>query len=218
MITRVEGHLESIDAATATIRLPGGVSLSVLLPSYAGARLGGSIGQATVLHTWCFFEAPSQGSTILPRLAGFLTREDRGFFELFIGVKGVGARKALRAMALPTPQLAAAIADRDVSTLQSLPEIGKRTAETIVVSLKDKVEPYLPSRATTGQAGAATGAVDEPAEDEPAGDLARESLAVLLQLGENRVEALTLIDRVLSGDDPPRIAADVVSAVYRLKR
>lgn len=223
MITRVEGQLESIDDAAATLRLPGGLSLRLLMPSFAGARLGGRIGEHVALHTWFFLEAPSQGSTILPRLAGFLTAEDRAFFELLITVKGVGQRKALRAMAMPSDRIAAAIADRDVATLQSLPEIGKRSAETIVVTLKDKVEAFLTAppapagsaAAPPGDVGAGAGAAEEAG---PTGELARDALRVLLQLGENRGEALTLIDRVLGDEDPPRTSAEVVAAVYQLRR
>jgi len=122
-------------------------------------------------------------------------------------------------MSLPTPQLAAAIADRDAGTLQSLPEIGKRSAETIIVSLKDKVEPFLSaSNAPRGGGAAEGGGEASPAPAGPAGQLARDALQVLLQLGESRAEALRLIDRVLDGDDPPTTSAQVVAAVYQQRR
>jgi holliday junction DNA helicase RuvA len=196
MISRLEGILESVGTNVALVRLPAGVCLEVLLPDFAVSRLSGTIGQPVTLHTLFYLEQQSQGTTITPRLAGFLTERDRRFFQLFITVKGVGHRKALRAMAMPVDRLAAAIADRDAATLQSLPEIGKRSAETIVVTLKEKVDPFLetlPSRgAATASATAAGGDVtgEESFEAGPTGELARDSLHVLLQLGENRVDEI----------------------------
>lgn len=224
MISRLEGTLESVDSGTAMVRLPAGVCLEVLLPDFAVSRLSGAIGQPVTLHTLFYLEQQSQGTTITPRLAGFLTERDRRFFQLFITVKGVGHRKALRAMAMPVDRLAAAIADRDASTLQSLPEIGKRSAETIVVTLKEKVDPFLEvaapraapaAAAATGQ-GVSVG--EQTGEAGPTGELARDALHVLMQLGENRVDALQLIDRVLGGEDPPKTSAEVVAAVYRTRR
>lgn len=218
--------LESVDDGAAMVRLPAGVCLEVLLPDFAVSRLRGTIGQPVTLHTLFYLEQQSQGTTITPRLAGFLTERDRRFFQLFITVKGVGHRKALRAMAIPVDRLAAAIADRDAATLQSLPEIGKRSAETIVVTLKEKVDPFLETLPTgkspaSTRAGTATGgdaAAEESVEVGPTGELARDALHVLLQLGENRVDALQRIDRVLSDEDPPKTSAEVVAAVYQTRR
>lgn len=228
MIARLEGQLESVDAlaaaSTALVRLPAGLYLEVLLPGFAAARLGPSIGQHVTFHTLFYLEQPSQGTTITPRLAGFLAEADRGFFQLLITVKGVGHRKALRAMSLPTAQLAAAIADRDTATLQSLPEIGKRSAETIIVSLKDKVDPFLTATPTSTAAGAPADAATEAASQDastpagPTGQLARDALQVLLQLGENRADALSRIDRALDADDPPATSAELVAAVYQQRR
>lgn len=223
MISRLEGTLESVASGAAMVRLPAGVCLEVLLPDFAVSRLSGALGQPVTLHTLFYLEQQSQGTTITPRLAGFLTERDRRFFQLFITVKGVGHRKALRAMAMPVDRLAAAIADRDASTLQSLPEIGKRSAETIVVTLKEKVDPFLEAptpRAAPTAAATAPGAPDEAEAGEagPTGELARDALHVLMQLGENRVDALQLIDRVLGGEDPPKTSAEVVAAVYQMRR
>ena len=83
---------------------------------------------------------------MIPRLAGFLSVEDRAFFELFTTCKGIGNRKALRAMSLDVGQLAGAISDRDIALLQTLPDIGRRTAETIIATLHGKVDRFLNHR------------------------------------------------------------------------
>ena len=89
--------------------------------------------------------------------------------------------------------------------------IGKRTAETIAVTLKGKVDRFLdalPAGATPGEGGSTT---------TPAGGLARDALHVLLQLGENRMQAINWIDRAMSSDDAPKDAEALVAEVYRIK-
>ena len=239
MIVKIEGLLESIEGDSALIRLPmsadsgegspmgkamsssgagGAMTYAIMLPAYAGARLGGAVGQHVTLHTLYTIESQGQGTTMFPRLLGFLSVADRLFFELFTTCKGIGHRKALRAMTLETSQIAAAIADRDVATLQSLPEIGRRTAETIVATLRGKVDRFLtvPGDQPTATDGGQRG---EPAPLASGNrSLVRETLEVMMRLGENRVEALTWIDRVLtSSDDPPSDVEQLLAEVYRVK-
>ncbi|MEX0655697.1 MAG: Holliday junction branch migration protein RuvA [Phycisphaeraceae bacterium] len=214
MIARIEGLLESIDEDRAQVKVAAGFTLEVLLPAFASVRLSASAGSPVTLHTVLFIEGQAQGTTLLPRLVGFLTREDRAFYQLFITCKGIGQRKALRAMTLPVGQIAAAIVDRDTAVLQSLPEIGRRTAETIVVTLRDKVDRFVQPTATG--AGSVDGQGATPAAGRPT-SVSREALEVLLQLGETRAEAVAWIDQVLARDEPPKDAEGVIAEVYRLK-
>ncbi len=213
MIARISGILDALDGNSALVRPEGGLVYEVLVSAYTAGRLGGSIGQPVTLQTFHWMQSDNQGTTLVPRLAGFLSSEDRRFFELFTTCKGIGNRRALRSMAISTAQIAAAIADRDVAMLTSLPEIGKRTAETIVATLSGKVDGFLqlsvpgPAPGSSGSGGAHSGG----------GGLAREALEVLAQLGENRTQALNWIEQVLSQKDRPRDVQDLVSRVYQLK-
>ena len=74
-----------------------------------------------------------------PRLLGFLHDEDRAFFRQFLTVKGVGVRKALRALAAPVAKIASDIESGDATALAQLPGIGKRMAQQIVAELRGKV-------------------------------------------------------------------------------
>jgi Holliday junction DNA helicase RuvA len=213
MIARIEGTLVGIEGNAALVRMPmagGGLTFAVFVPAFTAARLGGSLDQSISLATYCFVESQAQGATLIPRLAGFTTPEDRAFYELFTTCKGIGPKRALRAMAIATGQIAAAIADRDVTMLQSLPEIGKRTAETIIATLRGKVDHFLDlptGNVATSHAATTSG-----------GSIAREALEVLLQLGENRIEALAWIDRALSStQDKPTDAQALLAIVYRIK-
>ncbi|MEM9415196.1 MAG: Holliday junction branch migration protein RuvA [Planctomycetota bacterium] len=216
MIASVTGTLTDLQGDTAYLDPGHGLVYELLLPAFAAHRLAVSIGQAVTLHTLHFLESNNQGATYLPRLAGFLTVDDRAFYELFVTCKGIGHKRALRAMVLPTNQLALAIADRDVKTLQTMPEVGKKTAETIAVTLRDKVERFL-GAAGGGAAGVAEGVPGDGAAGGPATSLQRGALEVLLQLGENRVQAVAWIDEALSQDGPPTEVDQLVAAVYRIK-
>ncbi|MEM6507304.1 MAG: Holliday junction branch migration protein RuvA [Planctomycetota bacterium] len=224
MIARLTGQLIDLVGETAYVDPGYGLVYEALLPAFAATRLSVKTGQQVTLHTLNFVEATAQGATLFPRLAGFLTAEDKRFFELFVTCKGIGHRRALRAMVLDPATLAAAIADRDAKLIQTMPEVGKKLAETIVLTLRDKVEPFVAAAAYPPAPGSKNTLGEAPegvAASTGVGKLAREALEVLLQLGENRTDAVRWIDRVLAIDaddgDRPGDVQDVVAAVYRLK-
>ena len=87
-------------------------------------------------------------------LYGFLTLEERRAFELLLSVSGVGPRIALAALSsLGSDAIAVAIASGDATRLATVPGIGRKTAERMVVDLRDKVAIALPNAAGEGEAG-----------------------------------------------------------------
>jgi Holliday junction DNA helicase RuvA len=206
MIAAVEGTLTEVEDGIALVRVEGGLTYEVLVPAHTAGRLAERVGGTVALHTRSFIEGGTGGSTMVPRLAGFETPQDRRFFDLFTTCRGIGQRKALRAMAMPTEKIVGAIADRDVNLLKSLPEIGRRTAEAVVTALQDRVS-ELAAETSAPSAGTS----------EAHGDLAREALEVLLQLGENRAEAVERIDAALREETPPDTVEQLLERVYRLK-
>ena len=211
MICKLHGTLETLVDSRARIDVPGGLTYELLLPAFASARLGGDIGRPVTLHTIYYLEGSSQGGNMTPRLVGFLDETDKRFFELFTSVKGIGPKKALRAMTMSSAQIAAAIADRDVKLLQSLPEVGRRTAETIVAELHGKVDKFLAAPASSS---AASGAAPVSG---PARSASREALEVLLQLGENRLQATQWIDDVMQRKPDLADSQAIITEVLRLK-
>jgi len=212
MIVKIEGILEAVHSSTALVHVQGGITYGVLLPAYTAARLGGSIGQSVKLHTLYFIESQGQGTTMVPRLAGFTEPQDREFFELFTTCKGIGNRRALRAMTMSTGQIAEAIVDRDTAFLQSLPEIGRRTAETIIVTLRGKADRFVTAPADEGQTSHAQSTATQRQPN-----ISRDALKVLLQLGENRTQAMSWIQQAISSDDPPDEVQQLVSLAYQMK-
>ena len=205
MIARITGLLEELSGGGALVATAGGLWYEVLLPAADIERLGGRIGKDVVLHTIHYLEGdPSHGAQT-PRLIGFLSPEDRAFFRLFTTVKGIGNRKALRALARPVGEIAAAIAAKDSRFLVQLPEIGKRTAEQIIAELSGKVEAF----ATSGNVvTSASSALSEAAS---------EAVSVLVSLGERRADALALVDRVMTVAPELDSVETILQQAYKLR-
>lgn len=89
-------------------------------------------------------------------LYGFATAEERELFLSLISVSGVGPKVAMAALSGGTvPELLRAIASGDAKRFQAVPGIGKRTAERIIVELREKVAGQLEEEVVTGATAAA---------------------------------------------------------------
>ncbi len=201
MIVRLRGILEDVNGNTAVVAPEGGgMAYEVLLPAYYAQRLtagdGGMIGQPITLYTTQYLESVGQGTSFVPRILGFASPREREFFSLFTSVKGLGAKRALRALAIEPGEIAAAILARDARTLQKLPEIGKRLAETMIVELTGKVDTYadLSTRPEGSRIGAAAAAA---ARRDPAFE---DAVTALVALGESRPEAERMVTRAVQKD------------------
>lgn len=216
MIARITGQLIDLQNDTALIEASQGIVHEVLLPAFVTQRLAPSLTKTVTLHTLHFLEGQNQGALFLPRLAGFLTPADKAFYQLMTTVKGIGHRRALRALVLPTDQLAMAIVDRDIKLLQTMPEVGKKTAETIALTLRDKVDEFLnaPRASSPGDPDVV---VNPSTASTASGGLARGAVEALVTLGEDRARALAWVDQVMQDEDRPETIEDIVAAVYRLK-
>ncbi len=119
-------------------------------------------------------------------LYGFVRPEERMLFEMLIGVSGIGPTKAIGALSATTPSdLAVALAGGDLVRLSRLPGIGKKTAERLVVELRDKIDALRATLgATAGVPGGARG----------------DALAALLTLGYTRQQAEAALDGVGDGN------------------
>jgi Holliday junction DNA helicase RuvA len=120
------------------------------------------------------------------QLYGFSTEEERELFRLFLGVSKIGPRLALAALSSRRPNdLKRALIAGDAAVFSSVPGIGRKTAERLILELKDKV----------GEVGLPAGAVVSGAAlmDEGSVPLAR---AALIELGFGAAEADKLLARV----------------------
>lgn len=147
MITSVSGTLVSATPLSAVIET-GGLGYEIHIPVTTAERLP-QPGQQIRLHTLAVYREDSQ------TLYGFASEEERNFFRLLVEkVTGVGPKMALSVMSkLSLPTLKSAIAAGDVGLLAKCPGIGKKTAERLVIELRDKVHPSeLSAAAATGSA------------------------------------------------------------------
>lgn len=220
MISRLTGKLESLEASAAHIAsADGSFAREVLIPAYVSPALAPRIGQTVTLITMEYLEGQGQGTSFIPRLIGFQSARDRDFFDLFTTVKGIGNRKALRAMAIEPAQIARAIAERNAAALVKLPEIGKRLAETIIAELSGKVEPYL-SEQELRTLEVKSAAVFATPRLNAAGE---EAVAALVALGESRSEAerrvaLALERASKGGKATPKTSDELIAAVFAAGR
>lgn len=120
-----------------------GVLVHVVEPTLARLRIDDSI----TLHTY------TQVREDILALFGFETEEELTFFNLLLGVSGVGPKVALATLSTLTPDaLRLALANEEPAIIARVPGIGKRTAQKIVIELKGKVD--LPDSALSNLAAA----------------------------------------------------------------
>jgi Holliday junction DNA helicase RuvA len=185
-----------------------GVARQVMLAAYLAERLTDQVGRPVTLHTMEYLESQGQGSSFVPRLIGFSQPQERRFFELFTSVKGLGNRKALRALAVPPAEIALMIAQKDPKALKKLPEIGARLAETMIAELAGKVEAFVDPAVEIEAKG--TGAAPASRAD-PTGAIG-EATEVLLALGQSQAEAEKAFDRALRGTETTPISGEEIVA------
>ncbi len=132
------------------------------------------------------------------QLYGFSTAAERELFLMLIGVQSVGPKVALAVLSGGAPrELLNAIASGDAARFQAVPGIGKRTAERIIVELREKVAGRVSDEIV----------VRRTATDDPR-TLAREGL---LGLGFNPQEADSLLDKA-DGETPEDLIAEALRA------
>ena len=112
----------------------GGVGYLVAVPLSTFAALGELHGEVTLLiHTHVREDALS--------LYGFLSQREKHLFELLLGASGVGPTLALKILSgMNVEELVPAIRTGDLARLTKIPGVGRKTAERMVVELKDKLE------------------------------------------------------------------------------
>ena len=123
-------------------------------------------------------------------LYGFLTERERSLFLLLLGVAGIGPKVALTVLSgIPPSELVEALCKQDIRRLVAVPGVGKKTAERLIVELKDKMPAATPDEVPQA-----------PASGRPKEDL----LSALVNLGYSRGEVERGVDRALHEDGSGR--------------
>lgn len=176
MIGYLKGKITHVFANSCFIEV-GGVGYRTIV---SGTTLGElSVGKETMLYT--YMSVTENDIT----LYGFLTQDEYELFLLLITVNGIGPKLAVNALGAVTPDtLRLAISQNNMSVLTKLPGIGKKTANRLVLELKDKV----------GTVDAGDVAIEDVVST-PAGGAAAETLAALQSLGYAEQEVLPAIQK-----------------------
>jgi holliday junction DNA helicase RuvA len=209
MISALTGEVRRVDDDRLHLQV-GPMLIEMLVPASDLLRLRETIGQEMTFHTLLYFEGDAAGGGGLePRLVGFLRAEDKRFFEKFITVKGIGPKKALKALVHPAGEVAQAIESKDTRFLVGLPQIGKRMAELIVAELAGKVAEFA-AAAVGGSMSAALGGRSRPAIEEDA-------IATLIELGERRADAEHLLERARQSNGNLKTTELLVREMLRMR-
>jgi Holliday junction DNA helicase RuvA len=142
------------------------------------------------------------------QLYGFLSELERHLFERLIGISGIGPKLAIAVLSGMDPRdLVAAVQSGNVARLTGIPGVGKKTAERIVLELKDRLA-QLAAPAFAGESPAAAG----PER------LRTDLLSALQNLGYHRPQAEKAIDSTLNTLDEPTFERALKSALRELMR
>lgn len=173
MISTLRGTVLSTQPPQSLVIEVGGVGFRVNVPALVFDDIDG-VGRTAFLHTHLLVREDAL------TLFGFSTEEQRSIFELLLTVQGVGPRLALAVLStLSIDLLRRAVSNEQPDVLDRVPGVGRRTAEKIVFTLKDKL-------------GAAAGLATLTAST----DVDTEVLAALTALGYSVVEAQAALQSV----------------------
>lgn len=165
-----------------------------------------------VLHSLNTFEAlPAPGApvTLLThlhvredalQLFGFSSATERRVFELLLGVAGVGPKLALAVLSgLAPAAFARAIADENLAALTRISGVGRKTAERIIIDLRDKLAPagIVPDASGEAPAPRKKGTSEPAAPAGLPGRLYEDALAALVALGLHRTAAIEQVQKAL---------------------
>ena len=133
MISYLKGSLEAKNIDSIVVEV-GGVGYKVFMPRNSMDKIG-ELGEVVKVHTYMRVREDDIS------LYGFCSNEELKMFEQLISVSGVGAKSALTILSNITPsKFALAIISGDVGALKSLPGIGAKSAQRMILELKDKMK------------------------------------------------------------------------------
>jgi Holliday junction DNA helicase RuvA len=200
MIGRLQGRLLARDEAVILVDV-GGVAYEVEVSAPTLYQLPES-GKDVVLHTHFIVREDAQ------LLFGFLALAERNLFRLLIKANGIGPKLALAILSgMETSKLAGAVINGDVNTLVKLPGVGRKTAERLVLELRDRMQEWQL------QHGGSVAAVPAAVPVAKAADSWQEAESALISLGYRPQEAARAVAAAASQLDGEGRAADTATLI-----
>lgn len=184
MISYIRGELAAVEKDKIVVDV-NGVGWGIYMPEQTMGRLP-SIGEEVKIHTYLNVREDAM------QLYGFCTRDDLEIFKLVIGVSGIGPKGGLNILSnLSADDLRFAVLSGDAKAISAAPGIGKKTAEKLIIELKDKLnlEEVLENKANG----------DDFQESNTSGgtsEIQSEAVQALVALGYGSTESLRAVKKV----------------------
>jgi holliday junction DNA helicase RuvA len=190
MISRVAGTLMAKELDRVEIMTSSGVGYEISVP-LSVFEMPARVGDAIELHTYLVVREDGW------QLFGFATSFDRQVFMRVLDAKGVGPSLSLGLLStLSGPRLVQALRDHDIATLQSVPRVGRKKAEQMILDLADKLDDLQDAGVRSRVAGTGAGADD--------------AIRALVSLGYSNNDADRAVRLAIEEDGKGLAAADLI--------
>ncbi len=188
MISSLSGKLEFLGGDWAIINV-GGIGFQVRMPTSTLSTLG-PIGKEVKLHTHLHLREDNV------TLYGFGSPEELALFQVLISVSGIGPKLAINILSgIAAGELVRAVTEGDLRRLTGIPGVGKKTAERMILELKDKAIKLGQGAGPVGAMAVKTG--DQVKED---------ALSALVNLGYKGSAVKDVVDRIMrETPEPPSL-------------
>jgi holliday junction DNA helicase RuvA len=192
VIVHVAGRLIAKDLDRVEILTKGGVGYELFIPLSVYESLP-KVGEDAALHTYLVVKEDGW------QLFGFASAFERRVFQRVLLAKGVGPALALGMLStLSAERVARAIRERDINTLQSVPRVGRKKAEQIILDLADKLGDV---QVDTGAGG-----------PRPEGAVADDAIRALVSLGYTTIDAERAVKAALDTGGGKLSATELIRA------
>lgn len=198
MITYIRGELVAMEEEKVIVDV-NGMGFAIFMPATAMNYLP-AIGEEVKLHTYMNVREDAM------QLFGFLTRDDLKVFKLVIGVSGIGPKGGLSILSKLSPdELRFAVMAADAKAIAAAPGIGKKTAEKLIIELKDKlsIEDVLERNAEAVSQAPVSATNEAQAE----------AIQALVALGYGNTEAVKAVKKV--APDENTTVEDILKAALK---
>ncbi len=189
MIDYIKGSVAELSAEIIVLENQG-IGYKIHIPVNLYLK-GPKVGDQIIIYTVAVYREDSQ------RLFGFMTRQDQIYFEKLLQVTGIGPKLALSLIGhLEAKELERAITSNDSLFLSKIPGIGKKTAERLILELKDKIK-------------------RSKDHDQSIDSTTQDAIAALMHLGYPQKEAYLLIQKALKIDSSLDLANLIKKALQQ---
>ena len=184
MIGRLQGTIISKQPSHLLLDVNGvGYEIDISFQSFQQLA---DINETACLHTHLIVREDAH------LLFGFIDLQERALFRLLIKINGIGPKLALVILSsMETHVLAACVQNQDITSIVKIPGIGKKTAERLVIELRDKLEPWQNDVSVVNQSAVSSTVVSSTSNSQ------NEAESALINLGYKPIEAVKAINNAL---------------------